>query len=77
MEKITDLEFSLLELKEEQLEKYEIGNKIEILFKHLEKDYKLSNMLAELICEIREEYYNLGKKVQSLGLDLENSAKYL
>ena len=34
-------------------------------------------MLAELICEIREEYYNLGKKVQSLGLDLENSAKYL
>ena len=35
MEKITDLEFALLELKEEQLEKYEIGNKIEILFKHL------------------------------------------
>ena len=67
-----EIENIIILAKDREMNKGEYRNRVKTIIDILDKQkHGNSDLLVELISEIQRTYFQLGKQVQALGIDLE------
>ena len=67
-----EIENIIILAKDREMNKGEYRNRVKTIIDILDKqEHGNSDLLDELISEIQRTYFQLGKQVQALGIDLE------